>query len=75
VQIRADDLVRPASLAEDLLGLMAMPLWKLLVVQIVDQTDEAPLVLVLTALAGAEPHHRLDRQCMANQRLVLIVFL
>ena len=54
---------------------MTVLLGKLLVVEVVDQADDAPLLLVLAVLAGQVAHDRLDGSGVIDQRGALVVLL
>ena len=69
----ADEPLRIAALAQHRRAVLGMLVERrvALVVEVVQQRDVAPRLLVLAELAGVGAHRRLDRQRVAEQRLAL----
>ena len=65
----ADIVLGKAGLAQDLGAPLAVLLGKLLVVDVVDQPDDAPFLLVLAELARVVAHDGLDGKRMAAETL------
>jgi hypothetical protein len=68
-----DDLVRVSLLAQDRRAVLRMPVERRvhLVVEVVEQRDDAPELLVLAELPRVEAHRRFDGERVAKERLAL----
>ncbi len=65
---------RPIVVPQDLFAFETVVIRVHFIVQVVNQTHDAPLILILTVFAGHVTHDALHRESMLDQTLVLVVF-
>src|SRR5581483_1890230 len=71
---RTDDRAGDAGLLEDRLPVLRVPARVALVIEVVEQSGDAPHLLVLAELRGVVPHRRLDRETVLAEAVALGVF-
>jgi hypothetical protein len=47
---------------------------KLFIIKIVDQTDNAPFLLIFSPLPGKKSHYAFHSQCVFDEAITLVVF-
>jgi hypothetical protein len=71
----ADILLWPSFLPEELTRFCAVLIGKLFIVEIMNQTDDPPLLLIPAALPGNVSHHSFDGIGMLSQTVALVILM
>jgi hypothetical protein len=71
----ANILLWPTFLSQDLPCLLAVLIGKPFIIEIMNQTDDPPLLLVLASLPGNVTHHPFDGIGMFAQTVALIILV
>ena len=70
---RPDILLRPSGLAQQLGAFPAVLLRELLVVQVVDQADDAPFLFILALFFRHVAHDGFNRKCVLYETFIRVV--
>jgi hypothetical protein len=71
----SDIFLWPPLLLEDLSCLGAVLIGKLFIIEVMDQTDDPPLLLVLAPLPGDITHDPFDRIGMLAQAIAFVILM